>query len=311
LGPTGTGKSRLAVKIALAFKGEIVNADSRQVYRYMDIGTAKPNATELQAVPHHLYDIINPDEEFGLAQYQKLAFKTITDIHQRGKLPILVGGSGQYIWSVLEGWQIPHVRPNPDLRNRLEKIALEQGIEVLFNQLQTRDPQAAAQIDPRNIRRVVRALEVTLQTDQPFSRLKKKIDPGFSPFILGLTAERKELYKRVDARVDEMISQGLERETKNLIDRAYGFNLSAMNSIGYTQMGMYLRGEVSLEEAITLIKNDNHRFVRHQYAWFKLKDSRIHWLDVQTDIVPQTLALVNRWITQLVPDLKDAVWPEV
>jgi tRNA dimethylallyltransferase len=296
LGPTGTGKSHLAVQLALAFKGEVVNADSRQVYRYMDIGTAKPTTIERQAVPHHLYDIIDPDEEFGLAQYQQLAFQTIDEINKRGHLPILTGGSGQYIWAVLEGWQIPRIQPNPALRRSLEKVALEQGIEVLFEQLQELDPQAAVQIDPRNVRRVVRALEVNLQSGQPFSQLKQKIDPGFSSLIIGLTAERKELYKRVDARVDAMISQGLERETQNLNDRGYGFDLPALNSIGYTQMGMYLRGEVSLKEAMTLIKNDNHRFIRHQYAWFRLRDNRIRWLDIQTDFDTQALAMIKKWI---------------
>jgi tRNA dimethylallyltransferase len=293
LGPTGTGKSRLAVELAQSFKGEIINADSRQVYRFMDIGTAKPTAAERKEVPHHLYDIINPDEEFGLAQYQQLAYQTIDDIHKRGKLPILVGGSGQYIWAVLEGWQIPHIQPNPDLRRQLEKIAHDQGIEVLFKQLQELDPQSGAQIDPRNVRRVVRALEVTLQAGQPFSKLRQKNDPGFSNLIIGLTAERTDLYNRIGARVNDMINRGLEAETRNLLERGYDFDLPAMNSIGYTQMGNYLRGVTSLKLAATLIKNDNHRFVRHQYAWFRLKDSRIHWLDIQTEIDLQAAELVK------------------
>jgi len=262
----------------------------------MNIGTAKPADREQQSVPHHLYDIVDPDEDFGLAQYQGLACQTIENIHKRGRLPVLVGGSGQYIWAVLEGWQIPHIRPDHDLRLRLEKIALEQGIDVLFQQLQEQDPQAALQIDPRNVRRVIRALEVTRQSGQPFSKLKQKVDPGYSALIIGLTSERQELYQRVDARVDEMIDAGLVNETKNLLERGYSFNLPALNSIGYTQIGMYLRGEITLEEAATLIKNDNHRFIRHQYAWFRLKDTRIQWLDVQTDIDSRALALVKKWI---------------
>jgi tRNA dimethylallyltransferase len=297
----------LAIKLAQAFEGEIINADSRQVYRFMDIGTAKPTLVEQQKVPHHLYDIITPDEEFGLAQYQQLAYQTIAEIHKRGKLPILVGGSGQYIWAVLEGWQIPHVQPNPDLRRQLEKIARDQGIEVLFKQLQELDPQSGAQIDPRNIRRVVRALEVTLQAGQPFSKLRQKNDPGYSSLIIGLTAERNELYNRVGARVNEMISRGLEAETRNLLEKGYDFDLPAMNSIGYTQMGNYMRGVTSLEEAVSLIKNDNHRFVRHQYAWFRLKDSRIHWIDIQTDTESQAIDLVNNWSVNKV----DAAKPEV
>jgi tRNA dimethylallyltransferase len=262
----------------------------------MDIGTSKPIAIDKQAVPHHLYDIINPDEEFGLAQYQQLAYQTIEDIHKRGKLPILVGGSGQYIWAVLEGWQIPHVPADPDLRRKLETIAKEQGVEVLFNQLQELDPQSGAQIDPRNVRRVVRALEVTLQSGQPFSKLRQKVDPGYTALIVGLTIERKELYARINIRVDDMIKSGLEIETKSLLEKGYDFSLPAMNSIGYTQMGMYLRGMNSQEETATLIKNDNHRFVRHQYAWFRLKDRRIHWLDIKQEIEAQAEALVREWV---------------
>ncbi len=296
MGPTGTGKSRLAIKLALKYNGEIVNGDSRQVYRFMDIGTAKPTTAENQAVSHYLYDIINPDEDFGLAHYQQMAYRIIDDIHKRGKLPILVGGSGQYIWAVLEGWQIPHVPPDLDLRLKLETIAKEQGVEVLFKQLQELDPQSGEQIDSRNVRRVVRALEVTLQTGQPFSQLRQKVDPGFTALIIGLTTERKELYSRINARVEEMIKLGLETETRNLIERGYDFHLPAMNSIGYTQMGMYLRGINSLNETINLIKNDSHRFVRHQYAWFRLKDNRIHWLDIQMDIETQAKALINDWL---------------
>ena len=262
----------------------------------MDIGTAKPAFAEQQNITHHLYDIVNPDEEFGLAQYQRLAYQTISDIQQRGKLPILVGGGGQYIWAVLEGWQIPCVPPDLGLRSRMEKIAREQGVEVLFNQLKELDPEAAEQIDPRNIRRVVRALEVTLQSGQRFSKLRQKNDPGFSSLIIGLTTERKELYRRIDARVEEMIKQGLQAETKNLLDRGYSFNQTAMNSIGYTQMGMYLRGEISWEEAVSLIKFDNHRFVRHQYAWFRLKDSRIQWLNIQENIELKAVSLIRQWL---------------
>jgi tRNA dimethylallyltransferase len=287
----------LALKLAQAFKGEIVNGDSRQVYRFMNIGTAMPGTGERKTVPHHLYEIVNPDEEFGLAQYQRLAYQKIETIHKEGKLPVLVGGSGQYIWAVLEGWQIPRVQPDPALRARLEKIALEQGIEVLFKQLQELDPQSADKIDSRNVRRVIRALEVTLQAGKPFSKLRQKIDPGFSSFIIGLTTERKELYRKVDARVEEMITQGLEAETKHVLDLGYDFNLPAINTIGYTQMGMYLKGEVSLDEAVTLIKNDNHRFIRHQYAWFRLKDNRIHWLDIRCDVDTQACGLVKEWLS--------------
>ena len=178
IGPTGVGKSSLAVRLARLFDGEVVNADSRQVYRYMDIGTAKPTPYELAAVTHHLYNIIDPDEDFSLAQYQELAYKAINEIHSRNKIPFLVGGSGQYVWAVLEGWEIPRVPPNPELRDKLEKIANDSGIDELYRQLQEIDPIAAQKIDKRNIRRVIRALEVSLQAKKPFSELGKKYQPN-------------------------------------------------------------------------------------------------------------------------------------
>ena len=293
LGPTGTGKSDLAIKLALAFNGEIINADSRQIYRYMDIGTAKPTLAMRDLVTHHLYDIAKPDEDLGLSQYQSLAYQAMIDIHRRQKLPIMVGGSGQYIWAVLEGWQIPHVPPESQLTSTFRRIAKEQGGEVLYRRLQELDPQSANQIDRRNIRRVIRALEVTELSDKPFSKLKKKHNPGFSSIIIGLTAERKTLYQRVDTRVDEMLKRGLASEVENLLAMGYDLGLPAMNCIGYAQIGMFLRGNISLEEATAMIKNDSHRFIRHQYSWFKLTDSRIHWLDIQNDIEAMSKALLK------------------
>jgi tRNA dimethylallyltransferase len=284
VGPTGAGKSRLAVHLAQKFNGEIVNGDSRQVYRYMDIGTAKPIPEERTAIPHHLYDIVNPDESFSLAQYQELVDRSIKDIQERGKLPLLVGGSGQYIWAILEGWAIPRIVPDPEYRKKLESIAASRGAEELYRQLLDIDPTAAQKIDQRNIRRVIRALEVSHQTDKPISELQKKKAPDYKTLIIGLTTERAELYRRIDERVDAMIHQGLIGEVEKLNQMGYSFDLPAMSSIGYKQIGMMLRGEINREEAIRQIKTDNHRFVRHQYAWFRLQDERIHWFNVQTEI---------------------------
>jgi tRNA dimethylallyltransferase len=296
VGPTGVGKSRLGILLAQKFRGEIVNADSRQVYRLMDIGTAKPTLREMALVPHHIFDIIYPDGEFSLAQYRELALKTIDEIHKRGLIPLLVGGSGQYIWAILEGWTIPRIPPDQALRKQLENEALEKGIDGLYQRLQDIDPAAAERIDKRNIRRVIRALEITLISGKPVSSLRIKTIPEYDTLVIGLTAPREELYRRIDKRVDEMISAGLMDETKNLMAGGYDFNLPSMSSIGYKQMGSIIKGEVDEDEAIRQFKNANHRFVRHQYAWFKLDDQRIHWFDVSADFEPEAVKLVSSWL---------------
>jgi tRNA dimethylallyltransferase len=279
VGPTGIGKSRLALRLASVFQGEIVSADSRQVYRYMDIGTAKPTPQEIASVPHHLIDIINPDEEFSLAMYQQLANRAIDDIYRRGKLPFLVGGTGLYVKAVLEGWQIPKVSPDKDFRYNIEKKVSERSIDEIYEELVIADPDAAAKIDRRNVRRVIRALEVYAKAGKAFSQLGGKITPAFIPFIIGLTAERSELYRRVDRRVDEMIERGLIPEVENLLKSGYDSSLPSMSGIGYRQVGQFLKGELTLEAATQKIKTETHRFIRHQYAWFRPADARIHWFD--------------------------------
>jgi len=281
VGPTGVGKSRLAIHLASLYNGEIVSADSRQVYRYLDIGTAKPSPHELSQIPHHLINIINPDEDFSLAQYQALAYQAIEDIQQRHKLPFLVGGSGLYVWAVLEGWQIPRVSPDPEFRYNLEKRAGDAGIDELYQELVRIDSGAAQKIDRRNVRRVIRALEVHRKTKTPVSRLWHKEAPAFNSLIIGLTADRAEIYHRVDQRVDEMTERGLVAEVENLLKMGYDLNLSAMSGIGYRQIGQFLKGELTLAAAKQQIKSETHRFVRHQYAWFRLKDERIRWFDIQ------------------------------
>ena len=279
VGPTGIGKTRLAIDLAREFNAEIVNADSRQVYRHMDIGTAKPTPTELTLVPHHLINIVNPDEEFSLAQYQEQAFKVIRNIQQRGSLPILVGGSGLYVKAILENWQIPRVSPDPQFRYNIEKKATEAGTEELYQELRQADPGAARKIDSRNLRRIIRALEVLAATGKPFSRFGRKKVAEFRSLIIGLTTDRTSLYNCVDGRVDAMFERGLVAEVEKLIGMGYDFNLPAMSGIGYRQVGQYLRGEVSLEAARQKIKTETHRFIRQQYAWFRLADENIHWFD--------------------------------
>ena len=294
VGPTGVGKSKLALRLAKALDGEIVSADSRQVYRYMDIGTAKPTPREQASVPHHLIDILEPDEEFSLAQYQQLAYKAIADINGRHRLALLVGGSGLYIWSVLEGWKIPAVAPDPKFRRHLEAKAAGGEEEELYQELARLDPAAAQKIDPRNVRRTIRALEVHRSAQAPISKLQGKTAPSFNTLIIGLTAQRPELYRRIDLRVDEMIKQGLADEVKQLLDRGYDASLPAMSGIGYKQITMYLRDELTLADAVQQTKFETHRLARHQYSWFRLKDVRIGWFDIQKDIEVKILTRLKK-----------------
>ncbi len=283
VGPTAVGKTRLSLRLAEEFDGEIISADSRQVYRGMDIGTAKPTPEERARVPHHLIDVVAPDETFSLAQYQELTYDAIGDVSARVKLPFLVGGTGQYVRAVVEGWGIPRVPPNEELRAELYRQAEIEGEEALHVRLREVDPAAAEGIDPRNVRRVVRALEVYLETGQPISELQRKKPPPYRILQIGLTMERQELYHRIDERVDRMIEGGLVEEVKGLAEQGYGYDLPSMSGLGYQQIGMYLRGQVSLKEAIQLIKRHTRRFVRHQYNWFRLDDEGIRWFDVLSE----------------------------
>lgn len=296
VGPTGIGKSRLALHLARVLNGEIVSADSRQVYRYMDIGTAKPSPKDLSLVPHHLINIVSPDESFSLAQYQQLAYQAIDDIQQRHKLPLLVGGSGLYIWSVLEGWRIPRVPPDLEFRHRLEERAAEAGPEALYQELVKVAPVAASKVDRQNLRRVIRALEVHRATKSPFPQPPNKEAPPFTILIVGLTTDRKELYSRIDLRIDEMIRQGLVEEVKRLADMGYGLNLPAISGIGYRQIGLYLKGELTLASTIQQIKSETHRFVRRQYNWFRLKDDRIKWFDIQGNTDSEITTLLTKFL---------------
>ncbi|MBM4445469.1 MAG: tRNA (adenosine(37)-N6)-dimethylallyltransferase MiaA [Chloroflexi bacterium] len=293
VGPTGIGKSRLGLHLAATVGGEIINADSRQVYRYMDIGTAKPAPGERAGVPHHLIDIVSPNESFSLALYQTLASRSIRAILQRGRLPVVVGGSGLYVWAVLEGWTVPEVPPDPELRRRLAEQAAAHGPEPLYQQLERLDPASARRINPRNVRRMVRAIEVYEATGRPASEVQGKSPPPFDVIIIGLTAERRRLYDLIDRRVDGMMQRGLVAEVKGLAERGYGFDLPSMSSVGYRQIGRFLRGELDLPGAVSQIKFETHRFARHQYAWFRLTDPRIRWFDIQDDFASEAVNLVR------------------
>lgn len=294
IGPTAIGKSELALHLAQYFPLEIISADSRQVYRHMDIGTNKPSPDERASVPHHVIDVVEPDEDFSLAMYRQLAMEALKAIQQKDKLPLLVGGSGLYVWSLVEGWKIPQVPPDQKLRRQLEARAEQEDSQSLYRELQDIDPVAAARINPGNIRRIVRALEIYHTTGQPPSQLQRKEAPGFSILVIGLTRERSELYKKIDWRVDKMIQMGLVEEVEQLLKKGYSSSLPSMSGIGYKQIGQFLRGEMTLPQAIDKIKYETHRLARHQYAWFRLSDSRIHWFDTSEAETKTGIATLNK-----------------
>lgn len=279
VGPTAAGKTALSIALAEVLGGEIISADSRQIYRGMDIGTAKATAQERARIPHHLLDVVAPDQVLTLAEYQQLAGAAIADIRGRGRLPMLVGGTGQYVQAVVEGWSIPAVAPQPELRAALEAEVAAHGAAALHARLAGLDPTAAARIDYRNVRRVIRALEVCLVAGRPITEIQRKNPPPYRIVQVGVTRPRPELYGRIDARVDRMIAEGLVVEVTQLAAAGYDWDLPAMTGLGYRQIGLYLRGEVSLDEAIALIKKGTRRFVQQQYNWFRLEDPAILWVD--------------------------------
>jgi tRNA dimethylallyltransferase len=293
VGPTAAGKTALSLELAAALDGEIVSADSRQVYLGMDIGTAKVTPAEQALVRHHLLDIVGPDQSLSVTEYQRLAYAAIDDILARGRLPFLVGGTGQYIHAVVEGWHVPAVAPQSELRASLQAAAEHQGLEALHARLAALDPLAATRIDYRNVRRVIRALEVCLTTGQLISDLQRKSPPPYRILQIGVTRPRPALYARIDARVDRMIADGLIAEVARLLAAGYGLDLPAMSGIGYGQIGRHLLGECTLTDAVALIKKQTRRFVHQQGVWFRANDPAIRWLP--PDLVP--VSDLCRWLS--------------
>jgi tRNA dimethylallyltransferase len=280
LGPTAVGKTDLSLDLCQQFQGEIICADSRQIYRGMDIGTAKPTPQERARVPHHLFDIRTPAEALSVSEYQELAYRTIDDVHARKRVPFLVGGSPLYIRAVVEGLRIPEVPPDPALRAELEAYAEQQGWEALFRRLQRLDPATAARTDPKNVRRVVRALEIVMTTGRSKTELEGSDPPPYHILQVGLDRPRDALYARIDQRVEQMVARGLLDETRRLLDAGYDASLPAMSSLGYREMIAHLHGGMTLEEAMQKIKTETHRYARHQYTWFR-RMRRIVWFDMQ------------------------------
>ncbi len=276
-GPTASGKTELALRLAERFGGEIADADSRQVFRGFDIGTAKPTPDERARVPHHLIDIADPGEALGLAQYCDLARAALAGIWARGGLPLLIGGTGQYVWALLEGWRVPRVPPQPELRAELEARIERDGVGSLFAELVALDPERAASIDRQNPRRVVRAIEVAKTLGPAVATAARHDPPPWDIRIVAIDIPRDELYSRIDARVDTMLRGGLVEEVRRLRSEGHG-DAFAMTGIGYREAGAYLDGECTIEAAAARTKTATHRFARTQLGWFRRDDPRIRWV---------------------------------
>ncbi len=296
VGPTAVGKTQVSLQLAEQLGGEIVSADSRLLYRGMDIGTAKPTPEERRRVPHHLIDVVDPNETWSLAQYQDAAYRAIEDIVGQGRLPLLVGGTGQYVWAVVEGWQVPRVPPNPRLREALEGWGREIGPEALYRKLLLLDPGVAGLVQPRNLRRIVRALEVIFATGRPFSQQRTKHPPPYRILILGLWRPREELYRRIDERIDAMLRAGWLDEVRRLLAQGYGPELPAMSGIGYAELAAYLQGRMTWEEAVGQIRKRTRQFVRRQANWFRRSDPRIHWFRAHPRVAEDMLPLIREWL---------------
>ena len=280
IGPTGVGKSALSNLIGVKFNGEIVNADSSQVYRGMDIGTAKPSQAEINSFPHHLFDIVDPDERFDVHMFNIKAKLVIDQINSRKSIPIVVGGTGQYIWSIVESWDINKSGSDPEVRSRIEREYMAEGLEPLVSELLRKDPKNSVHVDLKNPRRVIRALErVELGFDATSPR-SKVIDLSPGTFIAGLSLGREELYKRVDQRINSMIYSGWLREVLMLRRSGYKKTLRSMGSIGYRELHGFLEKEFSWQECVKNIRSRTHRLIRTQENWFKKDDPRIHWFDL-------------------------------
>jgi tRNA dimethylallyltransferase len=259
----------------------------------MDIGTAKPTREEQAFVRHHLIDIANPDEILSLAVFQKMATEAIDDIHSRGKLPLLVGGTGQYVRAVTEGWNPPEVKPDDRLRGELEKLRDARGNDFLYEKLKLLDPEAAEKIDARNVRRTIRALEVILTTGKKFSEQRGQSESLYHLITIGLTRPRAELYARVDTRIESMFTNGLLDEVKGLLAKGYSPNLPTMSAIGYRECVSVIEGKVSIEQAKVEMRRATRIFVRRQSNWFKESDPKINWFAVKDDVFNEIESFVR------------------
>lgn len=281
VGPTGVGKTALALALAEHTPLEVVSADSRAVYRWMDIGTAKPSPAERRRVPHHLLDVVDPDEAYSLAVYQQQARAAIGRIQDRGRLPLLVGGAGLYVSAVCDGLVLPDVPPNPAFRLAMQERVLTYGWAALQADLARVDPVSAQRIDPKNVRRVIRALEVQRATGRPFSAWQARVpEAELACTIVGLRLERSALYARLDQRIDGWLEAGFLDEVRGLLERGYRPTLPSMSGLGYREMAQVIAGELTLEDGVARLKQATHQYSKRQLTWFG-RDARIHWFDAE------------------------------
>jgi len=278
VGPTAVGKTAAAIRLAREVGGEVVSADSRYLYRGMDIGTAKPTESEMAGVPHHLIDVVGPGQDFSLALYQRHAYAAIDDILRRGRVPILAGGTPLYVNAVLQGWRVPEVPPDPAYRASMEEVARREGVEALHARLAAVDPAAAARIASANVRRVIRALEIFAATGRRMTDLEGRQAPPYRTLVAGLALPREEIYAAIDRRVAEQIASGLIEEVRRLLDGGVPPDAPAMTAIGYGEVVAYLHGQVTLADAAERIRYHTHRYARHQLTWLR-RMTGVHWFD--------------------------------
>lgn len=288
IGPTAVGKTELSLQIAKRFNGEIISGDSMQIYKGMDIGTAKIKPSEMQGVPHHLINLKEPWESFSAAEYQKIVRGKIQEVHSRGNLPILVGGTGLYIQSVLYDYQFSDAPADISFRERMEEKAQSGEALNLYNQLKAIDPEAADKIHPNNHRRVIRALEIFHCTGKTMTEYQKNQQsiPLYGDILIGLTMDRETLYQRINQRVDLMIAEGLVQEVSDLMNKGLSAEHQSMKAIGYKEIANYLEDRTSYEDAVTLLKKNSRHYAKRQLTWFRnkmnaewfdLTDKREHW----------------------------------
>jgi tRNA dimethylallyltransferase len=292
VGPTGVGKTRLALALAEHTALEVISADSRAVYRWMDIGTAKPTLDERARVPHHLVDVVDPDEPYSLAVYQEQALAAIRRVAARGPLTLVVGGAGLYVSAICDGLAMPDVPPDADFRAALEARVRADGWETLQAELARVDPLSARRIDPKNVRRVIRALEVFHVTGQPFSAWQTPQPPAVDCRLIGLSVDRPSLFARIDARIDAWMASGLIEEVRGLLERGYSPDLPSMSGIGYREIAQHLRGELDLAQAVAQIKQATHQYAKRQMTWFG-RDKRITWLDAESATASHVVHLLG------------------
>ena len=279
-GPTASGKTKLGIELAKCINGEIISADSMQVYRYMDIGTAKPTIKEMNGIPHYLIDEIDPNEEWNITLFQKKAKQYMEQIYQKNKIPILLGGTGFYIQSIVYDIDFTETKTDLEYRKHLQQLQDQYGNNYLHTELRKVDPLSAEKIHPNNIKRIIRALEYYAQTSQPISlhnELEKQKTTPYQLAFFALTMDRNLLYQRINQRVDKMIEEGLIEEVRNLLKKGYSPDLVSMQGLGYKEWIPYLNGQQSLEDTIYILKRDTRHFAKRQLTWFR-RENNIHWI---------------------------------